>query len=130
LSKHRINTQNIKNTIFAFNKPSFTNPSEYIGIDKPKEIIKKNKPLNKNTKILEFLFNQKNNNDNNNNNKPQNYNTKDIFNPKNMKYNTLSKPISQILALDSQIIIPSLVPSSHPSLNIESSSYQPYIASL
>jgi hypothetical protein len=48
LSKHKINT---KNSAFAFNKPSPTNPLEYIGIDKPKEIIKKNKPLNKTLKF-------------------------------------------------------------------------------
>jgi hypothetical protein len=88
LSKHKINTENIA---FAFNKPSPTNSPEYIGIDKPKEIIKKNKPLNKNTEILEFLFNQKDNN-NNNDNKPKNYNTENIFDPKNMEYTTLPKP--------------------------------------
>jgi hypothetical protein len=39
-----------------------------------------------------------------------------------MEYTTLPKPIPQILATDSQIIIPSSAPSSHPLPNIESPS--------
>jgi hypothetical protein len=104
LSKHKIQIE--KTEAFAFNKPSSTNLSEFIGIDKPKEVIKKNKPLNKNTEILEFLFEQKidnNNNNNNNNNKP--------------KSNTDTPPkiISQILAPDSQVTVLNSTPSFHPS---------------
>jgi hypothetical protein len=84
-------------------------------------VIKKNKPLNKNTKILEFFFDQKDNN-NNNNNIPKT-NTKDIFDPKNMEYTTPPKAISQILVTDSQVIVPSSAPSSHPSLYIVSLSF-------
>jgi hypothetical protein len=107
LSKHKTNTNNT--SAFAFDKPFSTNPPEYIGIDKPKDVIKKNKPLNKNTEILKFFFDQKlDNNNNNNNNNPKlntSNNTKDIFNPKNMEYTTPPKTLSQILVSDSQVII-------------------------
>jgi hypothetical protein len=119
LSKHKINTEN---TAFAFNKPSPTSSFEFIGIDKPKEIIKKNKPLNKNTEILEFFFNQKDINNNNNKNNSKTSNIENIFNPKNMEYTTPPKPIPQILASDSQVIIPSSVPSFHLSPYMESPS--------
>jgi hypothetical protein len=116
LSKHKIQTQN--KDAFAFNKPSPTNPPEFIGIDKLKEMIKKNKPLNKNTKILEFLFEQKIDN-NNNNNKPK-QNTEDIFDLKNIEYNTPPKTIPLIITQDSQGKVPSSTPFSHPSPYVES----------
>jgi hypothetical protein len=111
---------------FEFNKPSSTNPPEYNGIDKPKEVIKKNKPLNKNTEILEFLFNQKDNNNNNTKLKTSN-NIEDIFDPKNMEYTTSLIPLLQILVLDSQVIIPSSTPSSNSSSYIVSPTLQLYI---
>jgi hypothetical protein len=117
LSKHKIQNQN--KDAFTFNKPSLTNPLEFIGIDKPKEVIKKNKPLNKNTEILEFFFEQKI--DNNNNNKPK-QNTKDIFDLKNIEYNTPPKIIPPIITQDSQGIVPSSAPFSHPSSYVESPS--------
>jgi hypothetical protein len=84
-------------------------------------VIKKNKLLNKNTKILEFFFEQKIES-NNNNNKPKS-NTKDIFNLKNIEYNTPPKTIPQILALDLQVTVPSSTPFSQPSPHIISSSF-------
>jgi hypothetical protein len=54
LSKHKINTNNT--STFAFDKPTSTNPPEFNSIEKPKDVAKKNKPLNKNTDILDFLF--------------------------------------------------------------------------
>jgi hypothetical protein len=42
LSKHKLKTDNT--SAFTFDKPSSTNPLEYINIDKPKDVIKKNKP--------------------------------------------------------------------------------------
>jgi hypothetical protein len=115
LSKHKVQTEKA----FAFNKPSPTNPLEFIGIDKPKEVIKKNKLLNKNTEILEFLFEQKI--ESNNNNKPIT-NTEDIFDLKNIEYNTPPKTIPPIITQDSQGKVPSSTPSSHPLLYVESSS--------
>jgi hypothetical protein len=111
LSKHKTT---IKNTsTFTFEKPFSTNPPEYKGIEKPKEVIKKTKPLNKNIDILEFFFDQKLDN-----NKPKTTNSnnaKDIFNPKNMEYATLTVLLSQILVSDSQTVIPSSALSSHSS---------------
>jgi hypothetical protein len=118
LSKHKIQNQN--KDAFTFNKPSLTNPLEFIGIDKPKEVIKKNKPLNKNTEILEFLFEQKIDN-NNNNNKPK-QNTEDIFNLKNIEYNTPPKIILPIITQDFQGKVLSSAPFSHPSPYVESPS--------
>jgi hypothetical protein len=128
LSKHKTNIDNT--STFTFNKPSSTDSPEYKDIEKPKKVIKKNKFLNKNTEILEFLFDQKldnNNNNNNNNNSKTNKsnNSKDIFDPKNMEYSTSTKTLPQILVLDSQIIIPSLAPFSHSSPYIASPSSPP-----
>jgi hypothetical protein len=75
---------------FAFEKPTTLNsinPLEFKRIEKPKEIIKKTKLLNKNSKILEFLFDN-NNNNNNNNNTNNNNNMQDIFNLTNIEYST------------------------------------------
>jgi hypothetical protein len=82
LSKHKTITENT--SAFTFEKPFSTNPPKYKSIEKPKEVIKKTKPLNKNTDILEFFFHQKLDNS-----KPKttnSNNTKDIFNPKNIEY--------------------------------------------
>jgi hypothetical protein len=54
MSKHKTTIE--KTSIFTFDKPSSTNPPEYKGIEKPKDVIKKTKSLNKNSKILEFFF--------------------------------------------------------------------------
>jgi hypothetical protein len=93
-------------------KPFFTNSLEFNSIEKPKEVFKKTKPLNKNFEILEFLFNQKIDNSKSNNN---NNNTKhDIFDPKNMKYSISVIPSLQILVFDFQTIILNSTLSSHP----------------
>jgi hypothetical protein len=125
LSKHKINTEDT--SAFIFNKPSSTNPLEYKDIEKPKKVIKKNKPLNKNIEILEFFFNQKL--DNNNPKPNTSNNSKDIFDLKNMEYTIPTKTLSQILVSDSQTVVPSSVPSSHFSPYITSSS-SPLIHSL
>jgi hypothetical protein len=125
MSKHK--TPIDKNQAFKFNKPTSTNPLEYYRIKKPKEVIKKTKPLNKNTKIYEYLFEQKIENIKTTTNNNNNNNSQDIFNPKNMKYCTLIIPPPQILVTDSQIIVPNSVSSSHSSLNIASPASQ-YIA--
>jgi hypothetical protein len=72
---------------FAFNKPTIpTTPTpciellEFKRIEKPKEVIKKTKPLNKNFEILDFLFENNNKSNNNNNNN----NAQDIFNLNNI----------------------------------------------
>jgi hypothetical protein len=112
LSKPK-NTDNT--SVFTFEKPFTTNPPEYKGIEKPKEVIKKNKPLNKSIEILEFLFDQKLDNNNNNKSKPNISNNEDIYNPKNMKYTTPPITLSQILVSDSQVIVPNSTSSSHSS---------------
>jgi hypothetical protein len=81
MSKHKTSIE--KNQVFEFDKLTTTNPLEYHRIEKPKEVIKKTKLLNKNSKIYEYLFEQKIENNNNNNN-----NSQDIFDPKNMEYYT------------------------------------------
>jgi hypothetical protein len=118
LSKHKINT-----IAFAFNKPSNTNSLEFNGIDKPKEVIKKNKPLNKNTEILDFLFKIKDNNNNNNNTNistNKTINKEDIFDIKNMEYVTPPIRLLEIITVDSQTKIQSSVSPIH----------SPYITSL
>jgi hypothetical protein len=50
MSKHKTTIE--KTAAFAFDKPSSTNPPEFKSIEKPKEVFKKTKPLNKNSKIL------------------------------------------------------------------------------
>jgi hypothetical protein len=65
--------------IFTFKKPTTpnsVNSPKFKRIEKPKEVIKKTKPLNKNSEILKFLFDNNNNNNNNTNNN----NMQDIFN--------------------------------------------------
>jgi hypothetical protein len=39
LSKHKINTNNT--SVFTFDKPTSTNPPEFNGIEKPKDVTKK-----------------------------------------------------------------------------------------
>jgi hypothetical protein len=65
MSKHKIT--NKKTSVFTFKKPSFTNLLKFKSIEKPKEIIKKTKPLNKNSKIFEFFFDQNIDNSKNDN---------------------------------------------------------------
>jgi hypothetical protein len=117
MSKHKITTDN-KAFEFDNPKPTSTNPPEYHEIEKPKEVVKKTKPLNKNTEIYEYLFDQKlENNKTTTNNNNNNNNSQDIFDPKNMEYSTPKIPLLQILAMDSQIIVLNSVLSSHPFLN-------------
>jgi hypothetical protein len=129
MSKHKTNID--KNTAFTFDKPSSTNPPEFTSIEKPKEVIKKTKLLNKNTEILEFFFDQKidNSKSNNNNNNNNNNNSQDIFDPKNMKYSTPIKILPKIITSDSQTIVPSSTLFSHLSLYVPSLS-SPIIQSL
>jgi hypothetical protein len=116
MSKHKITTDNP--VAFTFNKPLSTNPLEFKGIEKPKEVFKKTKSLNKNSEIFEYFFNQKINNSIPNNSKNNNNNSQDIFDPKNMKYSTPIKTLPQILTSDSQTFVSSLTSSSHSSPNI------------
>jgi hypothetical protein len=110
-----------KLTVFSFDKPTSTlqffntNPPEFKGIDKLKEVFKKTKPLNKNSKILFFLS------ENNNNNSF--INIKDIYNLANINTPTptpILKTLSKILVTDSQIKVPDSILSSHSSLIINS----------
>jgi hypothetical protein len=57
MSKHKTTTK--KDQVFTFNKLTFTNPPEFYSIEKPKEVIKKTKPLNKNSEIFKYFFEQK-----------------------------------------------------------------------
>jgi hypothetical protein len=119
ISKHKVTTDIEKTLAFTFEKPSSTNPPEFKSIEKPKEVIKKTKLLNKNSKIFESLFNEKiDNNKPTNNNKSNN--SQDIFDLKNIKYSTSIISSPQILVSNSQVIVPSSVSSSHPFLNIVS----------
>jgi hypothetical protein len=113
---------------FTFKKPTTPNsinPLEFKRIEKPKEVIKKTKLLNKNSKILEFLFDNNNNNNNNNNNTNNNNNVQDIFDLVNIEYSTPPILLPQIIALDSQTIVLNSVSSfysfliviNNPSLN-------------
>jgi hypothetical protein len=100
MTKHKTIIE--KNSTFTFEKPSSTNLFKFKDIEKPKEVLKKTKSLNKNTEILEFLFNHKINNNNNNKSKPNNNNnSQDIFDPKNIKYSILVILSLQILVSDS-----------------------------
>jgi hypothetical protein len=56
-----VQTQNHydKNQTFEFNEPTSTNPSKYHKIEKLKEVIKKTKPLNKNSEIYESSLSKK-----------------------------------------------------------------------
>jgi hypothetical protein len=94
MSKHKTFTDN-KAFEFDNPKPTSINPLEYHRIEKPKEVVKKTKPLNKNTKIYEYLFDQKleNNKTTINNNNNNNNNSQDIFDPKNIEYSTLKIPL-------------------------------------
>jgi hypothetical protein len=123
MSKHKTTTE--KPSVFTFEKLSSTNPPKFKRIEKLKDVIKKTKPLNKNSKILEFFFDQQIDNYNNNKKSSNNNNNnsmQDIFNPKNMEYSTSTKPSPQILISDSQTIVSDSAFSSHPSLYILSSS--------
>jgi hypothetical protein len=112
MAKHKTTIE--KNPAFAFKKPFSTNLPEFKSIEKPKEVLKKTKSLNKNTKILEFLFDHKIDNNNNNKSNPNNNNnSQDIFDPKNIEYSTLIIPSPQILVSDSQVIVLSSASSFH-----------------
>jgi hypothetical protein len=120
MSKHKTNID--KNTAFAFNKPSSINPPEFNDIKKLKKVIKKTKLLNKNTKILEFFFDQKIDNSKPNNN--NNNNSQDIFDLKNIEYSSPTKTLPNIITLDSQTVVSSSTLSSHLSSVI------PFLSSL
>jgi hypothetical protein len=103
--------------IFAFKmpiisptKPLSINLPKFKRIEKPKEVIKKTKPLNKNYEILAFLSK-------NNNNKYNNsfVNAQDIYNLDNINTPTLTplNPLLEILIADSQTIVLDSVPFSH-----------------
>jgi hypothetical protein len=108
--KHKFNKFPFEKPTFSLQNPPHIEPSEYSGIEKPKEVLKKTKLLNKNLEILVFL--SENNNNNNNNSF---INVQDIHNLANI--NTLTPTPPKILALDLQITnVTNSVPSSTPSL--------------
>jgi hypothetical protein len=110
-----------KPSAFFFEKPTFqslnTNPLEFKRINKSKEVLKKTKPLNKNSKILTFLSDNNSNNNNNN----SFINAQDIYNLDNINTLTPTLKVSlEVLVIDSQIKVPNSTLSSHFSLIINS----------